>query len=60
MNTAFKEINYDMKIVNPRSRVLKFMSDWATVSNKYNLESQLVDKKGKKSLETRNYCQAQA
>jgi len=48
MNTAFIKINYDMQIVNLISRVLKLMSDWTTLSSKYNLESQIVDKKGKK------------
>jgi hypothetical protein len=48
MKTPFQEINYNMKIVNPRARILKLMSDWTTVSSKYNLESPLVDKKGKK------------
>ena len=39
IKTAFKEINFDMKILNPRSRVLKLISDWTTVSTKCNLES---------------------
>ena len=48
MNTALKGITCDMKIVNPRSWVLMLMSNWTTVPSKYNLESQLVEKKGEK------------
>jgi len=33
-----------MQIVNPRSRVLKLISDWTEVSSKKNLKSQLFDK----------------
>jgi len=57
MKTAFKDINYDMKIVNPRSRVLKLMRDWTIVPSENNLKSSTGNTQ---SLDTRNYCQAQA
>lgn len=49
MKTAFKKITYDMKIENPRSRVLKQMNDWTTIQQvqpRFS-NSPLVQKKSK-------------
>jgi hypothetical protein len=48
MEKYFEEIEYDLSIKNPTSRVLDLWKQWATIATKFDLQQTLEDPKGKK------------
>jgi hypothetical protein len=48
MEKYFEEIEYDLSIKNPTSRVLDLWKQWTTIATKFDLHETLEDPKGKK------------
>jgi hypothetical protein len=48
MEKYFEEIEYDLSIKNPTSRVLDLWKQWTTIATKFDLHATLEDRKGKK------------
>jgi len=48
MEKYFEEIEYDLSIKNPTSRVLDLWKEWTTIATKFDLHETLEDPKGKK------------
>ena len=49
LNKYFEEIKYDMTIVNPKSGIMDFMTQWIEISTKYSLEEILQQKQWMKA-----------
>jgi hypothetical protein len=48
MEKYFEEIEYDLSIKNPTSRVLDLWKQWTTIATKFDLHETLEDPKGNK------------
>ena len=48
MEKNFEEIEYDLSIKNPTSRILDLWKEWTTIATKFDLHETLEDPKGKK------------